>query len=207
MRRSIRTEPSVIDWPSSSPDGAGAADQPADLGHRGADRGQGAAAHAAYAASLADADWREAHRAERLGGGTAQGGACPISCRPTASRWRPSRCMASRAIPEWAYLVTGFQRVHRQFLRVRPVRTGEAVRLLSAGTGRHVRAGDPGGGAAHPAVRQLAGLASAASAVVASGLVRAAGRRGLGVPRLGAHRHRARHGRRRAANQRTTTSR
>ena len=89
-------------------------------------------------------------------------------------------------------------RVHRQLLRLRPVRAGEALRLLPARAGRYVRAGDPGGSPPHPAVRQLARLAPRAACRRGGAVVRAAGAGGLGVPGLGADRHRARHGRRQA---------
>ena len=87
-------------------------------------------------------------------------------------------------------------RMYRQFLRFRPVRRGEAIRLLSAGAGRYVRAGDPGRSAAHFVVRQLAGMATPPVAVVAARTVRAAGCRGVAVPRLGARRAGAWHGKR-----------
>ena len=110
-----------------------------------------------YAASLADPLAR-GHGAERLGGRAAQDGAVQPGRAPTASTLAPEPAYLAPRDPEWAYLVTGF-RMHRQLLRLRPVRTGPPLRLLPAGAGRHLRAGDAGGMPPHPVCSQLAGLA------------------------------------------------
>src|ERR1700704_986441 len=86
----------------------------------------------------------------------------------------------------------GLQRVHRQFLRLRPVRSGQAIRILSRSPRRYLRAGDPGRGPAHHLFRQLGGVASPHDAVVAAAVLRGEGAGRLGLPNLGADRHRAR---------------
>ena len=103
--------------------------------------------------------------------------------------------------PEWALHGDRLQRVHRQLLRLRPVRAGEAVRLFPAGAGRHVRAGDAGGRPPHHLLRQLGRVAPAQPAVVAAAVVPGQDPRRLGLPDLGAHRHRARPRRRGAGQQ------
>ena len=80
---------------------------------------------------------------------------------------------------EFAFLVTGDSRIHRQLLRLRALRAGQAIGLLSSRARRYVRARDPGGMSPHPVLRQLAGVAPRQLELVASPVVRAAGR---GVP-------------------------
>ena len=77
------------------------------------------------------------------------------------SRWTPEPPYLEPRDPEWAYLVTGFSECIDSFFAFGLFELAQAIGLLSGRSGRYVRAGDPGRGAAHPAVRQLAGVASA----------------------------------------------
>ena len=72
---------------------------------------------------------------------------------------------------EWAYLVTGFSECIDSFFAFGLFEMAQSFRLFPPGTGRHVRAGGPGGSATHPVVRQLACMASATPAAVATGVV------------------------------------
>ena len=96
--------------------------------------------------------------------------------------------------PEWAYLVTGYSECVDSFFAFGLFELAQALRHLPAGAGGYLRAGDPGRGAAYPAVPELGRLAPPDHAVVQAHLVRDAGARRLGLPRLRARRHRARHG-------------
>ena len=152
--------------------GARPAGRPADLGHRGADRGQGAAsASLSYAEQIADPLLREAIELNAFEEGRhkqvlSQAGR---SLRRYGSRPSPSTCR--RAHAEWAFMVTGFSECIDSFFAFGLFALAKRSRLFPARAGRHLRAGHAGGGAPHPVLRQLGGVASPQPAVVAAAVV------------------------------------
>ena len=159
-----------------------------------------------YAASLPDADWREALELN----GWEEGRHKEVLANLVQAygiALAPEPVYAEPRDPEWAYLVTGFSECIDSFFAFGLFETGATVGIFPTGARRYVRAGDPGRGAAHPAVCELARMASAAPAVLAT-------RAGLscGSPRSGCSWPGSASGSRAAwmaatASQRTTTSR
>ena len=141
-------KPSVIPWPKLDPEALRRLTCAADLGHRGADRGQGAAAHAVLCRRHC-----ATRPCRRRSGRTAGRKAATRRCCPTSSQTygialAPEPPYLEPRDPEWAYLVTGFSECIDSFFAFGLFELARQSGYLPAGTGRHVRAGDPGGSAA-----------------------------------------------------------
>ena len=98
---------------------------------------------AAYAASHFRSPAAQGDRTQRLRGGPAQAGAL----EPRHGLWHRARARAAlrrAGRPGMGLHGHRIQRVHRQLLRLRTFRIGQAFRFLSRGAGRHVRAGHSG---------------------------------------------------------------
>ena len=155
-------KPAIIDWPKLTPRRARPAGEPADLGHRRADRGQSQAARA----DLCRAD-RRTRCSRRRSSSMASRRAGTSGCCPTWSQ-AYGIVLGARAANTLDAARSGMglhgdglQRVHRQLLRLRPLRARQALGFLPAGAGRHLRAGHAGRRPPHPLLRQLGGLAPA----------------------------------------------
>ena len=136
--------------------------RPAVLEHRGRDRGRHRAPHADLRRhDRRSADPRGGH-AERLRGAPPQGGAPQHD--PVLRHRDRSRAGIRRADQSGRRLHPDRLRRMLQFvLRLRPLSHRQGLGLFRARARRGLRAGDPGGGAPHPLLHQLAPLPAAAA--------------------------------------------
>ena len=120
-----------------------------------------------YAASLPDTEWREALELN----GWEEGRHKEVLANLVQAygiALMPEPVYAEPRDPEWAYLVTGFSECIDSFFAFGLFELARAFGIFPTATRRYVRACDPGRGAAHSAVCELARMASAAPVVLAT---------------------------------------
>ena len=193
-------KPAVIDWPKLDDEARERLRQPADLGHRRADRGARAAERGGLCRRTADPLLRKAIELNAFEEGRHKRCSRTWS-RLMASHSRPSRTMPCQRDPEWAFMVTGYSECIDSFfafgLFESAKRSGffpealvDTFEPVIQEEGRHILF------FVNWVAWHRRNMPLLAAAFVR---IESAGR--LAVSHLGTHRHRPRHGQRRAGQQ------